>query len=222
MDIFVSNHLENVLSAFSYGVIYVQCTLVHCSLQGKANNPGGFLPPGVGLTGSSAPSNMFTANISFILRTRQQSKLYRLKSKTNRRRTARVITAAPIIFYVHPPPTHTHRRRSIYIEVNGKSDVWWSRRKVCFTVIGVMRNVLPHSAKQVSSHPVQVRCTALTELPSVTLWVWQSRNVTHSHATRHTWHFSRLFPRSILFIFFMIINFGPPAVVRVTLIDWPR
>ena len=28
--------------------------------------------------------------------------------------------------------------------------------------IGVMRNILPHSAKQVSSHPVQVRCTALT------------------------------------------------------------
>ena len=28
--------------------------------------------------------------------------------------------------------------------------------------IGVMRNILPHSAKQVSSHPVQVRCTTLT------------------------------------------------------------
>ena len=29
-------------------------------------------------------------------------------------------------------------------------------------LIGVMRNVLPHSAKRVSSHPVQVRCTAVT------------------------------------------------------------
>ena len=29
-------------------------------------------------------------------------------------------------------------------------------------LIGVMRNILPHSAKQVSSHPVPVRCTVLT------------------------------------------------------------
>ena len=48
-----------------------------------------------------------------------------------------------------------------------------------------------------------------TVLPSITLWVWQSRNLTHSHTTRHTWHFSRLyFPiHYSIFIFFMIINF---------------
>ena len=62
---------------------------MHCSLQGKANNPGGFLPPGVDFTGSLAPSNIFTAIISFILRTRQQSKRYRLKSKTRGRALTR-------------------------------------------------------------------------------------------------------------------------------------
>ena len=89
-------------------------------------------------------------------------------------------------------------------------------------VLSTHTDALQHHSGFLAELFHQKWCKAITELPSVTLWVWQSRNLTHSHITRHTWHFSRLFPHSILYIYFFHDNKLWSSRLRVTLIDWPR